>query len=174
MVGLAVMIGWGGPASAQDATIKPVLDRLDRLENELTDLQKQVFRGGGVPDTSSVSVPADANTPKAFAARIEVRVQALERSIRQLTGQVERFDFDLRAAGRRIDELVADVDRRLRDLELRLGAPVVVGGLAVCRRPPPASWPGRLQGAIAATVSTTDTVTAPVVVGAAPTEGASS
>ena len=136
MVGLAVMIGWGGPASAQDATIKPVLDRLDRLENELTDLQKQVFRGGcrvivgqrsgGCKYTQGVCRPD------------RVRVQALERSIRQLTGQVERFDFDLRAAGRRIDELVADVDRRLRDLELRLGAPVVVGGAGVCKRPPPA------------------------------------
>ncbi len=171
MVGLAVMIGWGGPASAQDATIKPVLDRLDRLENELTDLQKQVFRGGGVPDTSSVSVPADANTPKAFAARIEVRVQALERSIRQLTGQVERFDFDLRAAGRRIDELVADVDRRLRDLEQRLGAPVVVGGAGSLPAPATSeTGPAGIQGAIAAAPSqATDTVTAPVVVGAAPT-----
>ena len=171
---MTVFLATGG-ASAQDAGLKPVLDRLDRIENELTDLQKQIFRGAPTAaGAAPITVPADADTPKAFAARIEVRVQALERSIRQLTGQVERFDFDLRAAGRRIDELVADVDRRLRDLEVRLGASVVVGGESGADTSvdvslaPPAEQTLPAQSTNRSTTSDLSAA-APVVVGAAPT-----
>src|SRR6185437_9816401 len=72
-------------AQAQDnRDVRPLLDRLDRLERDMNQLQRQVYRGGssGAP----VPVPqADGSS----AVNTELRLDQLDAQIRSITGHVE-------------------------------------------------------------------------------------
>jgi len=103
------------PASAQSAEVMG--ERVERIEQELQILQSQM--GGG---TAGGGVNS---------ANQEVRLQEFDSRLRALTGQVEELSFQVRQAAERLDKLVADVDFRLRELELRGGmAPMTAGGTA--------------------------------------------
>jgi len=64
-------------------------------------------------------LPIQASDPNRLA-RFEVRLERLEEEIRRLTGRIERLEFEERRLGERFDQLVGDLDDRLRGLEERL------------------------------------------------------
>ncbi|MGB1007328.1 MAG: tol-pal system protein YbgF [Thalassobaculaceae bacterium] len=110
-------------AMAQD--VSQIINRLNRLERDLADTQREVFRPSTKPRTGSVtSTPL---TPNAAApastgevpliARHEIRLQQLENQLRGLTGRIEEFSFSINQFGKRLDRLVSDVDYRLQRLE---------------------------------------------------------
>ncbi|MEM6901906.1 MAG: tol-pal system protein YbgF [Pseudomonadota bacterium] len=92
--------------------------RLERLERELQTLNRQVYRG----QTPSTGAPAVA--PESWSGQQEVRLQALEGTLRQLTGNVERLRFDLNQLTGRLDRALADIDFRL---EAMGGEPTTFG-----------------------------------------------
>lgn len=98
----------------QSAAAQSVDDRIERLQRELTDLQRQVYSGeaGGEAATDGSSGVAPTQ-----AARIELRLNQFEAELRTLTGQVEEMRFQTESVGNRLDRLVADVDLRLQQLE---------------------------------------------------------
>jgi tol-pal system protein YbgF len=116
-----LLAGTALPASvtsswAQDAQ---TLDRINRLERDLQTLQRQVYRGGTPPaSTSSGGSLTDTGTDGSSAAnRLNARIDELENQIRQMTGRFEEVEFASSQANRRIDKLVEDVDFRLNQLE---------------------------------------------------------
>lgn len=143
MAALATTCLTTGDAIAQD--LQQLLNRISRMERDLTDLQRQTFGGntGGtgltatpVTPTTLAPAPAGAATPPSttaagtvvnpgavpapgagFAARAEIRLQQLEARIRNLTGKVEEAAFNLSQTSKRLNKLVADVDFRLTALE---------------------------------------------------------
>ena len=114
------------PAQAQNSSMQELLNRVDRLQRELSTLQRQVYRGEAPPAAaplpgsgsigSSAPAESDAGDPR-VAARNSVRITQLENEIRNLTGRVEEVDFGLRQIRDRLDRLVTDVDQRLAALE---------------------------------------------------------
>ncbi|MCW0233803.1 MAG: tol-pal system protein YbgF [Ferrovibrio sp.] len=112
---------WALPAAAQDAQ---TLDRINRLENDLRTLQRQVYRGGTAPNSGPASpagsggslteTGSDGSSP---ANRLNARIDELENQIRQMIGRFEEVEFSSSQANRRIDKLVEDVDFRLNQLE---------------------------------------------------------
>ncbi|MBV6633423.1 MAG: tol-pal system protein YbgF [Alphaproteobacteria bacterium] len=103
------------PAVAQQFGNSPdaMAARLERLERELQTLNRQVYRGQ-VPATGSAQAPAAA--PENWSGQQEVRLQALESSLRQLTGNVERLRFDLNQLTGRLDRSLADIEFRLESM----------------------------------------------------------
>ncbi len=97
-----------GIASAQDAA--GLSGRLERIERDLTVLQRQVYRdqsaGGG----------ESAMTSEGSAA-LFVRLSQLEEQMRDLTGQIEELSFKIDQANQRIDRMAADNDFRFQALE---------------------------------------------------------
>ena len=104
------------PALAQDSQTRTVMDRIDRLQREVTDLQRTVYRGEPPPPGSVP--PADGGT-----AQLLVRVQQLEEQLRQITGQMEELSYRNTQLEQKVDKINADTDLRLRTLEAG-GAPV--------------------------------------------------
>jgi tol-pal system protein YbgF len=107
------------PAAAQDAQ---TLDRINRLENDLRTLQRQVYRGGTPPAGSGGAVTSAPLTDTggdgaSIANRLNARIDDLENQIRQLTGRFEEVEFTASQANRRMDKLTEDVDFRLNQLE---------------------------------------------------------
>ncbi|MGD1934833.1 MAG: tol-pal system protein YbgF [Candidatus Phaeomarinobacter sp.] len=117
-VGAAVLtVGAPEPAHAQQSVTdtRALYDRLLRLERDLQDVQRNVYQGGaGTP--AQLGGPA-ADLAPTDAARISLRLDQIEASLRDMTGQVERLQFELRQANQKIDNFAADTDYRLRDLE---------------------------------------------------------
>lgn len=130
------------PAAAQDVQI--LLNRLDRMERDMQDLQRQLYRGGGTGITATPVTPApitsgntttsaaagnqSAGFDTSNAARVEVRLQQLETLIRSLTGKIEEVEFKVEQNSGRLDRLVRDIDFRLQALE-RGGVPVQTGSV---------------------------------------------
>ena len=109
LMGMTVL---GSPSAfAQDSNMTR---QVEQLRNDLDLLQRYVYRegvpSGGVPDSGgSGGSPA--------AARQQVQINEIERSVTQLTGQIEEFDFRIRKIEDRLERLVSDIDYRLGQLE---------------------------------------------------------
>ncbi len=112
------------PAAAQQ-DVRPLLDRLDRLERDITLVQRQVYRGGAsvgeASSPSSVASPMDAGTASApgMDARLLQRIADLEAVLAGITGQIEEASFRIGQVGSRMEKLAADVEFRLGQLEQR-------------------------------------------------------
>ncbi|MDJ0896634.1 MAG: hypothetical protein QNJ92_15930, partial [Alphaproteobacteria bacterium] len=122
---LAAVI-WSSPLSApvHAADLDDVLDRVDRLQRELNALQRQVYRGEVPAGTAAAGTPgAAAGDLQAgpIAARINIRLNAIEQELQTLTGMIEEIRFRTDQANQRLDKLVGDVDFRLSQIERTVG-----------------------------------------------------
>lgn len=122
-IAAVVMAAAGLGATPVRAQQQEMLRQIEQLQKDLQLLQRYVYRGetppGGTAPTGSLTPPAGESTAM---ARQTLRVQQLEETIRQLTGQLEEYDFRIRQIQARLDKLVGDVDSRLTAIENRLGA----------------------------------------------------
>ena len=111
------------PAEAQD---RATYERLDRLERDLSMLQRQVYRGAPGP-----MVGGDPSA----ALNGEVRMDRLENQMRELTGRVEEAMNAVERLRQRVEQVNSDVDTRLSQ------GPAA-GPLASAAPPPRAGVPG--------------------------------
>ncbi len=109
------------PALSQDRSPG---ERLDRIERDLSMLQRQVYRGAPSP------MGGDAGT-----VNVQVRMDRLEEQMRELTGRVEEFTNQVEQLRQRVEQVNGDVGMRLSQ------APPGAGGLAAAG-PPPRPSPG--------------------------------
>lgn len=108
---LAALVAAMLALAVQPAAAQSVESQLQRLQRELSDLQRQVY-GGATPPAAATGGAA----PPA-AAHMQIQLNELEAQIAELTGRIEDLGFRLDSVTERLDRLVADVDLRLRNLE---------------------------------------------------------
>jgi tol-pal system protein YbgF len=89
---------------AQDASTQ---DRLDRLERDLSMLQRQVYRGTGG------EAPPGAESGGGTAVDLQVRMDRLEQEMRDLTGRVEDETNQVQQLRQRLEQVNSDIDVRL-------------------------------------------------------------
>jgi tol-pal system protein YbgF len=128
-----------GPAFGQSDT-RELMNRLQRLENEMQTLSREVYRGGG----GASGAPASSGAPTGnVAAGFEVRLQRLESEMQTLTGRYEEAAFQVGQLRDQLTKMQADIDFRLSRLEQGQG-----GGLSATAsglegdKPPPSSGKG--------------------------------
>jgi tol-pal system protein YbgF len=92
-------------AQAQDATTQ---DRLDRIERDLSMLQRQVYREGVGP----VDEP-NAGAGGNLAVDTQIRMNRLEQQMRELTGRVEDEANQVQQLRQRLEQINSDIDVRL-------------------------------------------------------------
>jgi tol-pal system protein YbgF len=132
-IGAATLAGPSG-ASAQSRAgqgdVQALINRIDRLQRELTTLQRQVYRDGAVPG-AALSGPAAVGAPGEpnLAAAMQVRLDEIESQMRGFTGKVEELQHAINSVRKRLDKLVSDIDFRLKALEARaaVAGPVASG-----------------------------------------------
>ena len=81
-----LLLSLAGPAYGQDPQVRNLLDRVERLQREVSDLQRTVYRGEAPP-------PGSAASGENTSAQMLVRLQQLEGELRTLTGQVEELNY---------------------------------------------------------------------------------
>ncbi len=110
------------PAAAQD--VRVLQDRLQRLESELVQLQRQVYRGAATTPPSGMTQPPVAGgggVDSAAYGQLLTRMDQLEEQLRGITGRLEQAENRNQQLQRRLDKLVEDVDFRFGQLEKRSG-----------------------------------------------------
>ena len=144
LAGMALLAGamlWTSPAAAQsDVNLQ---SRLNRLENDIQTLNRQVFRGGSVPQSGSGST--GTGMPSSLAADFEIRLSRLEGELQTLTGKYEETVFGITQARERLDKLSSDLEYRLTEIEGKLSAAPV----AAENQPAPAPAKGKSETAAA-------------------------
>jgi len=124
-------------------------DRINRLETDLRTLQRQVYRGGPVPQGAapapSGSLTESGEGETSAANRLNSRIDQLEGQIRDLIGRFEEVEYKNIQTQRRLDKLVEDIDFRLNALERTQPAP----GSAPAAASAPASGGGAPAQAVA-------------------------
>jgi len=109
------------PLQAQTANETSVMaDRLNRLETELNQLQRQVYRGAvtpsGAPSQGGAAAPSPSAGPESIAD-LGARLDQLNERLSELNGRIEEVDHQNKMLSDRLDKLMADVDFRFKALE---------------------------------------------------------
>jgi len=99
-------------SAAAQQDLRPLIDRVQRMERDLSVLQQQIYDGKPPPP----SAPGGAAETEATVAAT-VRVAQLESELRATTGQLEEINFAVGQLRQRLDRLVSDLDFRLGALE---------------------------------------------------------
>lgn len=137
-VALLATAAWAADVRAQASDdMRAMIDRMERLERDIRDLNLQLSRGTVPPrgNVESTAAPAASSASKETvtgpaAARLAVRLTSLEDDVRNATGAMEEVQFRLGEIRKRLDKLVSDIDYRLTALEGRVGGPAGAPGQA--------------------------------------------
>lgn len=140
---LAVIVAFGPvafapiPAGAQNTGMQELLNRVERLQREISTLQRQVYKGDAPPPAAAPTSLAGrpAADPRS-AGRNSIRISQLEGELQRLTGRIEQIDFRTRQINTRLEKLISDMDQRLTALE---------GGTPVSPAASPAAAAGGAQ-----------------------------
>jgi tol-pal system protein YbgF len=92
-------------ARSQDRAVQ---DRLDRLERDLSMLQRQVYRGGS---------PQVITAGSTSAVDVELRMDRLETQMRELTGRVEAEVNAVEQLQHRLEQINSDLDVRFSQVQ---------------------------------------------------------
>ncbi len=111
-------------ARAQDAA---TAERLDRLERDLSMLQRQVYRSSGG------EAPPGAEGNGSTAVDLQVRMDRLEQQMRDLTGRIESETNQVQQLSQRLEQVNSDI-------EVRLGGEQGRQASSPPPRPPAAAW----------------------------------
>lgn len=116
------------PAWAQNTELRELVQRLQRMESAMQDVQREVFRLSGSRSQGDSAVGA---APRGGIGASEVRVGEIEGALSDLTAAVELIGHQVDVLENRFDKLVGDIDFRLSRIEQSLiGLGAAEGGSA--------------------------------------------
>ena len=128
MTAAALAMAAAVPAAAQSS--QPVEKRVGQLEQQMRAVQRKVFPGGDkrffepeFPATDAAAPQPTGAPATSPLADLTTRVDALERQLQTLTGQVEQATFKARQAEEAVAKFRADAEFRLNALEGGAKAP---------------------------------------------------
>jgi len=133
----AVALGPVAYAQQDEDDMRPMIDRLDRLERDVNLLQRQLVYRNSSAGLATVPTQSAA-VPQGTAIDVEVRLGRLEEQMRTLTGQIEDTTYKLQQVSQRLDKMQTDMDFRLGQLEHPGSAPSTAASTAPVLPPPPA------------------------------------
>ena len=87
---------------AQPNDVSQMTGRINQLENQVQTLSRAVFRGEKPPQGTVTATPANSTSGRALA-NMDVRLSQLESQIRDLTGQIEEQQYQIRQLSDRMD-----------------------------------------------------------------------
>ncbi len=106
------------PVMAQEADLRGLSEELQRLSNDIKDIQLYIYRGEGpAPSILESGAAREVSESAAMAARLEVRFGEVEDQFRTLTGQIEEIAHCTGVVSDRVEKLISDVDFRLNAIE---------------------------------------------------------
>ncbi len=99
---LLALLAFAVPSPAARSQDRTMQDRLDRMERDLSMLQRQVYRGAGPPTGGGGNIAVDT----------QIRMDRLEQQMRDLTGRVESQTNEVQQLRQRLEQINSDIDVR--------------------------------------------------------------
>ncbi len=120
-----------GTALAQSAgspDVQSLINKIDRLQNDMNTLQRQVYRGAAPSSASNGegSSPALATEPN-LAAAMQVRLDEIETQMRAFTGRLEETNHAISELTKKLETLASDIEVRFRTAGAAPGAATGAG-----------------------------------------------
>jgi tol-pal system protein YbgF len=137
-ISVSILLALLVPArSSQADDVKPLMERVDRLERDLNQLQRQVYRNqAGTAPTPS------GNGDGSPALDAQIRMDQLEAQLRTMTGQIEEMQYNLSQLSSRVEKTQGDNEVRFQQLEhggpQSAAEPPAASPAPVAVAPPPA------------------------------------
>lgn len=130
--------------------LRALNNRIEKLERDLTDLQRQTYRAGSGGSSSG----SDGQAAPANAAELTVRLQDAETSLREMNGRLEELSYEIRQNREQLTRFKEDVEFRFQELEggAATGAGAAAsqaGGSGAVALKPPASAGGNASSSAA-------------------------
>lgn len=109
-------------AFSQNADTAQLLGRINQLENQIQTLSRTVYRGNaGAADAAAMAgQPMDTGA----IASLEVRLSDLEAKQRNMVGQVEQLNHEVRQMKTQLEKTLQDNEMRFQQMEQRGGSTV--------------------------------------------------
>lgn len=107
------------PAFSWADDLQVVVDRIDRMERDMQNMQMEVFRGDG---SAPEGARKGGNLDSSALSRLDSRLSTLEKSMRDLTGKVEELNHGMANQQKFQDKALTDMELRLQGLEQKLQA----------------------------------------------------
>ncbi|MEQ9519540.1 MAG: tol-pal system protein YbgF [Parvibaculum sp.] len=125
------MMAFEAPLRAEPTggEMRALYNRLETIERDLIDVQRQTYQAGS--QAGGVASSGFGPDP-ASAADLSLRLQAVEDSLRGLTGQLEKISYDLSQTQVRLNQFAEDTEFRFQELG---GAPGQASGAASASAP---------------------------------------
>lgn len=99
--------------------IQVLVDRIDRMERDMQNMQMEVFRGdGSAPEGTRKPGNLDASS----LSRLDSRISSLEKSMRDLTGKIEELNHSVSSQQKFQDKSLTDMELRMQALEQKIQA----------------------------------------------------
>lgn len=111
LVMIALTLLTATAALAQDSTV--LMDRISRMERDITFLQRQIYRGASVDPNA----PGVSGASATGVAQMQTQLAQMQEEMRGLRGSVERAQFQARRAEDELKKMSEDTEYRLQALE---------------------------------------------------------
>ena len=146
------------PAAALAQRQQPTPEqRIDRLERQLSQIQRQVFPRGRPADTAGFSTEPAAT--QSSVVTLDQRLDSVERQMTDLLRQSEENAHTLQSLQADIAKVRSDQDQRIGALEQRMSEAATAAPIQAPAQEPPAAKPPTRGKPTAATVKPTSSVT---------------
>ncbi len=123
---LLLAASFAGPLAADpNSDLRGLNNRLEKIEQDMLDLQRQTYRGGSGSGSSS-----SYSSDPASAGDVTLRLQEVETSLREMNGRIEKLSFDIRQTKEQLSRFMEDVEFRFQELEGGGGAQASAGSQA--------------------------------------------
>ena len=108
-------------AQAQDSNL---IRKVERLQKELNDLQRHVYKGGTPPAAGTSSGGETVGTD--VSARMQLQINKMQEQMRSMNGRVEEIQHRISVMEQRLDRMSEDLELRLQQIEdaVATGGPV--------------------------------------------------
>lgn len=124
---LLLAASFAGPLAADpNSDLRGLNNRLEKIEQDMLDLQRQTYRGGSGSGASSSAYSSDP----ASAGDVTLRLQDIETSLREMNGRIEKLSFDIRQTKEQLSRFMEDVEFRFQELEGGRGGQASAGAQA--------------------------------------------
>lgn len=105
------------PAYAElNVDSRAIFDRMDRLERDVTLLQRRLYKKGDDAVGASQNTAASEQMPESSVQQLYLKLNDQDRALSEMTAQVEELAFQLAQLKEEVKKINTDVDFRFKEL----------------------------------------------------------